>query len=73
MKEVINILEEIKPGIDYTKEKHLVTDQIISSFDIVMLIPLLNEKFNIEISVMDLIPENFESADSIYELIQKLK
>ncbi len=73
MKEVIEILEEIKPGVDYEKEEHLVTDALISSFDIVMLIPLLNEKFNIEISVMDLLPENFESAKSIYELVSKLK
>lgn len=73
MKEVISILEEIKPGVDYEKETHLVTDAIITSFDIVMLIPLLNEKFNIEISVMDLVPENFESAKSIYELVSKLK
>lgn len=73
MKEVISILEEIKPGIDYEKEEHLVTDALITSFDIVMLIPLLNEKFNIEISVMDLLPENFESAKSIYDLVSKLK
>ncbi len=73
MKEVIEALNEIKPGIDYEKEEHLVTDEIISSFDIVMLIPLLNEKFNVEISVMDLVPENFESAKTIYNLIEKLK
>ena len=73
MKEVIEVLEEIKPGVDYEKEEHLVTDAIITSFDIVMLIPLLNEKFNVEISVMDLLPENFESAKTIYELVSKLK
>ena len=73
MKEVIEVLEEIKPGIDYNKEKHLVTDELITSFDIVMLVPLLNEKFNIEISVMDLLPENFESAETIYDLVSKLK
>ena len=73
MKEVIEVLEEIKPGIDYNNEKHLVTDELITSFDIVMLIPLLNEKFNIEISVMDLLPENFESVETIYDLVSKLK
>ena len=73
MKEVIEVLEEIKPGIDYNNEKHLVTDELITSFDIVMLVPLLNEKFNIEISVMDLLPENFEYAETIYDLLYKLK
>ena len=73
MEEVIKVLEEVKPGIDYKNEEHLVTDELITSFDIVMLVPLLNEKFNIEISVMDLVPENFESVKTIYDLITKLK
>lgn len=71
--EIIEVLKEINNEIDYTKEKNLVTDELITSFDIVMLISLLNRKFNITITAMDLLPENFESVDTIYELINKLK
>lgn len=73
MKEIIEVLEEVKPGEDYKNCKTLVTDGILTSFDIVMLVSLLNEKFNVNISVMDLVPENFESVDSIEKMIEKLK
>lgn len=71
--DIINVLNEVKAGIDYEKEKSLITDGILTSFDIVMLISLLNDKFNINISVMDLVPENFETVTDIEKLINKLK
>lgn len=73
MKEVIEVLNEVKPGEDYENATNLITDGILTSFDIVTLVSLLNMKFNINISVMDLVPENFESANAILELVNKLK
>ncbi len=73
MKEIIEVLNEVKEGIDYANEKHLVSDGLITSFDLVMLISLLNEKFDIEITVVDVIPENFESVETIEALVNKLK
>jgi len=73
MEEVLKVLEEVKPGEDYKNSKTLVSDGILTSFDIVMLVSLLNEKFGVNISVMDLVPENFESVESIYDMIKKLK
>ena len=71
--DIINVLNEVKAGIDYEKEKSLITDGILTSFDIVILISLLNDKFDINISVMDLVPENFETVTDIEKLINKLK
>lgn len=71
--DIINVLNEVKAGINYEKEKSLITDGILTSFDIVMLISLLNDKFDINISVMDLVPENFETVTDIEKLINKLK
>lgn len=71
--DIINVLNEVKAGIDYEKQKSLITDGILTSFDIVMLISLLNDKFDINISVMDLVPENFETVTDIEKLINKLK
>ena len=72
-KEIIAVLEEVKPGIDYAKEEALVSNEILTSFDLVMLIALLNEKFKVNITVVDLIPENFENVQSIANLINKMK
>ena len=73
MKEVIEVLNGVKKGVDYEKEEHLVTDGILSSFDIIMLISALKEKFDVEITVMDIVPENFESAKTIKEFIDSLE
>ena len=69
MDKLIKILENIKPGVDFTKESHLISDGILTSFDIVTLIANLTEEYDIEITVSDIIPENFESAATILQFI----
>ncbi len=69
MEKLIKILENIKPGVDFTKEKSLVSDGILTSFDIVTLIANLTEEFDIEITVRDIVPENFESIETIKKLV----
>ena len=73
MESVIEILEQIKPGVDFNTEENLIEEEILDSFDIVTLVAKLNDEFDIEISPADLIPENFNSAKKIYELVQKLE
>ena len=73
MKEIIEVLNEVKSGVDYEKEKNLISDGIITSFDLVLLISLLNQKFDVEITAMDVVPENFESVETIEALINKIK
>ena len=73
MKDIIEVLNEVKPGEDYENATSLISDGILTSFDIVTLVSLLNMKFDINISVIDLVPENFESATAILELVNKLK
>lgn len=73
MEEIIKILQEIKPGIDFEKEDNLIEGEILDSFDIVNLVSKLDSEFDIEITPAELVPENFKSAKAIYELIQKLE
>ena len=73
MEELLKILEEIKPGVDFENEESLIGDEILDSFDIVSLVTKLNDEFDIEITPSDLVPENFETAEDIYSLIQKLQ
>ena len=69
MEKLIKILEEIKPGVDFKVEHNLVSDGILTSFDIVTLIANLTDAYDIEITVKDIIPENFESIEDIKKLI----
>ena len=73
MDSIIKILEQIKPGVDFNTEDSLIEDEILDSFDIVTLVAKLNDEFDIEITPADLIPENFNSAKKIYELVKRFE
>ncbi len=67
--DVLEILTEIRGDIDFEKEKKLIDDNLLASLDIVAIVGEFNETFDVEISVEDLIPENFNSVDAMVELI----
>lgn len=73
MNELKAILEELRPDVDFEMETGLIDNGILDSFDIVSLVGELNEAFDIEISPADLIPENFNSAEAIFALVEKLQ
>ena len=68
-KQIMEILTEICPGIDFENEKALIDDGLIDSLDIVAVVTALMEAFDVELGVDDLTPENFNSVEAIEELI----
>ena len=73
MDELVRILEEVRPDLDFKSEKSLIDGGVLDSFDIITLVGEFNDAFGIEINVADLLPENFNSAEAMWELIQRLK
>ena len=71
MDELMEILESLRPDVDFRTETALVTDEILQSFDIVSLVGEIGSAFDVEITPVDLVPENFSSAEAIYRMIQK--
>ena len=69
-KQIMEILTEICPGIDFENEKALIDDGLIDSLDIVAVVTELREAFDLELGVDDLTPENFNSVEAIEELIE---
>ena len=73
MEKLIEILEGIRPDIDFRNETALIDDGILDSFDVVSIISELDDAFDVQIRITELDPENFNSAESIWNLIQSLK
>ena len=73
MNELMEILEDLRPDVDFENETLLIGNGILDSFDIVSLVAALNDAFDIEIKPSDLIPENFNSAEAILALVEKLQ
>lgn len=72
MEALLNILNELHPDVDFETAQHLIDDQILDSFDIVTLVAEINSEYDVPIPAEELIPENFNSAQAIYALIEKL-
>lgn len=73
MEELIEILEDIKPGVDYHKCTTLIDDHILDSFGILSLVSEIEDAFEVEISPAELIPDNFNSAERLMAMIERLK
>ena len=69
----MEILQELRPDVDFENETQLITNGVLDSFDIVALVGELNDEFDIEIKPNNLVPENFNSAKAMMAMIEKLQ
>jgi len=72
MNELLSILRELHPDVDFTQCRTLIDDGVLDSIDIVTLVAEVSDTFDVEIPAGELVPENFNSAEAIWELIQRL-
>ncbi len=72
MERLIEILEGLHPEVDFETCDNLIDGKIFDSFDIVTLVAEINEEFDVAVPAEELIPDNFNSAEAIWDLIQKL-
>ena len=69
--QIIEILTEICPGVDFEQETSLIDDGLIDSLDIVAVVTDLMDTFDVQLGVDDLTPEIFNSVDAICQLIER--
>lgn len=67
----MTLLKETCPGVDFEGCDALIDEGELDSMDLVTLVSVLMDTYGIEITVDDLIPENFNSAAAILDLIQR--
>lgn len=73
MEELLEILTELHPDVDFETCTTLIDDKVLDSFDIVTLVAEIDDRFGVAIPAGELVPENFNSVQAIYDLIEKLE
>ena len=71
MDELLEILREIKPDIDFEHEDNLIESGLMDSLDIVSIIDAVQEHFKIELDGKDIEPDNFVSAAAIWKMVER--
>lgn len=73
METLIEILEEIRPDVDFETCDNLIDGHILSSLAIISLIAELEDEFDITIPTVEIAPKNFNSAKAMWQLITRLQ
>ena len=71
MDKILEILEELVPGKDFEGKTGLASDGIIPSLMLLNLISELEDEFDIDIDIGDVVMENFDSVEAIWQLVQE--
>ncbi len=71
MDELLELLEEIRPDIDFENTDLLVDGNVLDSFDVISIVEEINSRFGISLDVADIVPENFNSLEAMEKLIKK--
>lgn len=73
MDKLIDLLSEIRPDVDFKNEKHLIDNQILDSLNIMEIVSEICDAFDIELSPADIIPANFNSAEAMWKMIERVR
>ena len=73
LEQVIEILKDIDPNIDYENNEHLVDDQLVNSFFLITLIGELEDAFDIRITTAEVVPSNMNSAKAMAAMVERLQ
>ncbi|MBR5799529.1 MAG: acyl carrier protein [Lachnospiraceae bacterium] len=72
MERLLEVLSECCPDVDFDVEKELITGKVIDSVDLVAVVSDIEDEFGISIPMEELVPENFDSIEAIWEMVQRL-
>ena len=73
MNELLELLQDIRDDVDFENCTDLIDGKILTSFDIIQIIAVIDDEYDIAIPATEIIPANFNSVKALYELIERLK
>lgn len=73
MEQLLEILEEIRPDLDFANCQDLIDGHHLNSLDIISIVAELEDAFDITVPTVEVIPHNFNSAQNLWAMIQRLQ
>ena len=73
MEKLIEILEGLNPDVDYNECEELIDGRHLDSLSILSLISEIEDEFDVTIPTVESVPDNFNSAKKIYDLIERIR
>ena len=73
MEELYEILNDIEPDVDYENAEDLIDGHRLDSLAIISLIAELEEAFDVTIPAVEIVPDNFNSARRIMDMVTRLQ
>jgi D-alanine--poly(phosphoribitol) ligase subunit 2 len=67
---VLELLEKLHPDFDFDNACDFVEEGLLDSLDIVALVPMIEEEFDIEIPGAQVIPDNFQNLRTLQNFIE---
>lgn len=73
MDRLLEILEDLNPDVDFKNEEQIIDNGLLDSMAILSLVSDLEDEFDVEITPVELVPANFNSAAAMWNMIQRLQ
>ena len=73
MEQLLEILEEIRPDLDFANCQDLIDGHHLNPLDIISIVAELEDAFDITVPTVEVIPHNFNSAQNLWAMIQRLQ
>ena len=73
MEKLIAILQGLQPGVDYASCRDLIDARYLDSLTILALVAELEEEFDVTIPTVEIVPANFNSAEAMWAMIERLQ
>ncbi len=73
MEKLLEILEDIQPEVDFENCETLIDDGVLDSFAILSIVAEIEEEFGVSVTPAEIIPDNFNSMQALWNMIQRLK
>lgn len=73
MEQILEMLKRSHPLIDFENEKQLMTRGLLDSLAVVGIIAELEEMFDISVTMEYIQPDNFESVEAMWNMVQELQ